>query len=381
MGKAADIIATILFSLLLASLPFSIAANSVLLAAMSVLLVYELIRSGDGRKTLQDAGHPLTWSMIPLIYGISILYSHDVNRALNQWLNMAPLLILPAYFLVFDLAKKNSVLRKFAGLALCGSLLVHALINAGLLSLPSKETGMASFFHDSEKNAWILWAGFLACLGVKDRTIVFRVFQSVLFLGLMYFGHLTLMILAALCWFISEHRFKGGDLKFIGQMILILGGSMGMFALVFFPAFSLSVQKAGQTVLAMTGRSSIGPDLTDYIVHLKMGIIQWWTHPITGTGLGDYIHAMWNEYHGRGLEAPNYPHSQLIHLLVSTGMMTVWAAWVLIRSWKPMPGIHRIFLGLILASFIFMAPLKSQISATALMIAVLLIPGYGKSQD
>lgn len=381
MGKAVDIIPTFLFSLLLASLPFSIAANSVLLAALFALLVFELIRSGERRKALKDAGHPLTWAMIPLIYGISILYSHDFNRAINQWLNMAPLLVLPAYYMVFDLDKKNSSFRTITGLALCGSLLVHAIVNAGLVSLGSKEAGLASFFYDSEKNAWIFWAGFLTWLGVRDRTVINRFFQSVLFLGLLYFGNLTLIILAAFCWFISEQRFKGRDYKFIGPMILIVGGSMGMFALVFFPAFSVSLQEAGQNVLAMTGRGSASQDLTEYFVHLKMGIIQWWTHPFTGTGVGDYIHAMWNEYHRYGLEAPNYPHSQLIHLFVSTGMMTIGACWILIRSWKPLPGIHRIFLALILASFIFMAPLKSQISSTALMIAVLLIPGYGRSQD
>lgn len=381
MVKSVDRVPTILFSLMLASLPFSIAANSVLLAALTGWMVFEWMRSGNSFKTLKDAGHPLTWAMIPLIYGISILYSHDLTRAFNQWLNMAPLLVLPLFFLVFDLNKKLSGFRMVTGLALCGSLVAHAMVNAGIISLSTKESGMFSLFHDSEKNAWIFWAGFMSWIGAQERPAVIRVFQWALFLGLLYFGNLWLILLAAISWFVSETRFKGISLPLIGPMILIAGGSMVVFALVFFPAFTVSLREAGQNVLAITGQTSASPGLNDFFVHLRMGMIQWWTHPFAGTGVGDYIHAMWNEYHVHGLEAPNYPHSQLIHLLVSTGIMTVGAAWALVKSWKPLPANHRIILALILASFVFMAPLKSQISSTALMIAVLLIPCNGKSQD
>jgi len=380
MDKVLDKIPVTLVSLLLASLPFSIAANSVLLAALAAWMLFEMLRSPDMRKNLKGAGHPIPWAVIPLIYGISILYSHDYHRALNQWLNLSPLFVMPLAFLTFRLDQNISRFRVISGLALCVSIVIHILVNAGLFDLGSKEAAMGSFFHDREKNAWIFWAGFLSWLGGQEHKIMNRFFQSALFLGLLYFGNLTLILLAAFCWLAAESTFTGRGFKLAGPGILIFGGSMVMFALVFFPSFSMALQEAGQNILALAGRTSVSPGLQEYFIHLKMGFLQWWTHPFAGTGIGDYIHAMWNEYHDHGMEAPNYPHSQWVHLLVSTGMMAFGAGWILIRSWKPLTGTQRLILALVLTSFLFMAPLKSQISATALMMAVLLIPGYGRNQ-
>jgi len=367
-------IAVFLTLILLVSLPFSIALNSISLGLMALWVVYVMLAKPESRKSLTANKIRIVWLVIPLFYGISILYSNEFTRAINQWLILAPLLILPPFFSLFDLTKTRENWIKCYVLVILLVGLIQWLSAQGYLTLVNKEPGMVSVFYDSEKHSFIIWSAILLAGWYNPNSRFWVWTTPVLFLNLFYYGHISLILITGITYLVMQLKIAENALSLVIPRALIFGTAIFIFSLVYFSTFRTQLSEALFNIVAVYTREAWTKQAIDYLSDLKFSFAQWLKHPFTGVGLGDYVDAIWNEYHDHGLEAPEDPRSQFMHFLVSAGLSGLAAFYIIMSSWRKSGCVVILYLILASSVLFIAAPFKSQVSASAFMIAVLLLP-------
>jgi len=363
--------------LLVISLPFSIALNSIALVLIAVWIVIFWIFFPGYRNQLQGNRIELNWLSIPFVYAISVLYSANFDRGINQFLNLTPVLLLPLFFIQSTIKNWLELLSK----AYTASILLVSLINIlsifQILPLDSKETTVSSLFHDAEKTSFIIWSGILLGCRSSSSSRFWLWTTPLLFINLFYYGHIVLIFMASSTYLLLQLLPASRQRPDMVSRILIFGTFIIILSLVYFNTFRTHLADAMFNLVAIYTNEAWTSGMSGFLIDLKFSFIQWIKHPFTGVGLGDYLDAIWNEYRDHGKEAPGYPYSQLMHILVSCGAMTFWVVWVLISSWIKYSRNRFLFFILIASILVFAAPFKSQVTATAFMLAVIL----GSSPD
>ena len=335
---------------------FSIAGQSVLLVFM--FLVSVIYYFNNERRNTGKIDSRLVWLSIPAVYMFSLFYCRDFLRGWNQWLNMVPLIVLCFYFFVFSAHLKKQYLVFGFISAVLASIAGHILFPVFQLPGWIKGTTPISFFHAADHNSWIIWAAAIIAIDyIKNKLVkvlLFLIFE----LALLYFGSIRLAVFVWIFYIIHFLTRKISIKELAVQMVTVFP-ILVIISYTLFPSFN--------AVLAQ---------VPEYSLKIKNEIVFSWyqfiKHPITGVGIGDYLHAMWNEYNDHKLTNPDKPFLQFFHLVVSTGLVGLWALYMILKTLRientPVFMLTLYFF----ACFLFFAPFTSQVSCSAFILPFLI---------
>lgn len=334
---------------------FSIAAQSILLVIM--LLAGVIYYFSKERRNAGKIDSRLVWLSIPAVYLFSLFYGRDFIRGWNQWLNMVPLIVLSLYFFVFRAHLKKHYLVIGFITAVLVSVVGHVLLP---VSLPGwiKGTIPISLFHTADQNSWIIWAAAILSIDYIDNKLIKVLLFLIFELALLYFGSIRL---AAFAWifYIIHCLSQKISIKELAVQLVTSFPIVIIISYTLFPSFNLTVSQ-----------------VSEYSFKLKNEIVFSWyqflKHPITGVGIGDYLHAMWNEYNDHNLTNPDKPFFQFFHLLVSTGLVGLWPLYMIWNTLR-LDRIPAVMLTLFfLTCLLFFAPFTSQVSCSAFILPFLI---------
>jgi len=363
--------------LLVITLPFSIALNSIALVLIAVWIVILWIFLPGYRSQLKGKNDELTWLSIPFVYAISVFYSANFERGINQFLNLTPVLLLPLFFILTTLKNWFECLAKIYILSILLVSLLNVLTIFQILPWDSKEVTVSSLFYDAEKTSFIIWSGILLACRPGSFSRFWLWSTPLLFINLFYYGHMVLIFLASLTFLLIQLRPASQQRPEMVSRILIFGTFIFILSLVYFTTFRMHLAEALYNLVAIYTNEAWTSGMSGFLFDLKFSFAQWIKHPFNGVGIGDYVDAIWNEYRDHGKEAPAYPLSQLMHMLVSSGAMTIWVVWVLVSSRMKYDRSRLLFFLMTVSILLFAAPFKSQVTATAFMLAVV----FGSPRD
>jgi len=335
---------------------FSIAGQSILLGMMSLVSVGWFGLNKMARHNQIEMGD-LIWLSIPVVYLFSLFYCRDFYRGWNQWLTMAPVTVLSIYFFVFKNQLNKAVLVRGILIATGLSVLAHVLLPVFNWSDWINEEPPRSFFHTLEQNSWILWsAALVGLLCLKRPAIKFIIF-ILIEIALLYSGSVGLAVFILI--FYGVHVVQEGDsIRNLGVQWALTLPILFIISISFFTSFYETVAS-----------------FFEYRIRYSNEIVFSWNqflrHPLSGVGLGDYIHAMWNEYNSHNLPNPDKPHFQFLHLLVSTGVLALVPVYLIWKSSlierRPVFTI-TVFM---LLGLLFFAPFTSQVSCSVFILPLL----------
>ncbi|MBK6818045.1 MAG: hypothetical protein KA109_12890 [Saprospiraceae bacterium] len=354
--------------------PYSIAIHSICLGLM-VLVICGWY--GYNHTWLQSIRMDavLTWCLIPIAYLLSLFYTHDFMRGWHQWTNMTPLLILPLFFkFLIREEEKPKLIIGFA-IACSTSVLLHFWAHHGLHLFSWHSTSPLTLFYTASKNAWIWWSA-LVLLILYKRTWLHIILMLILGIGLMYLGYLSLLISAGIWYIISDRKRLGAGPNDLWVKLGVFLPTIFLSAWVLFDASHSTLLMWYETGLSFYTKSNMPLMAEAYFQDAHFSINQWWMHPFNGVGLGDYIHAMWNEYNTHGLQVPDSPAQGFLHFAVSCGMIAVVALVMIYKSYNDH---HKTALPLaifLILHFVVFVPLISTISAAVLLLPILLSPSF-----
>lgn len=328
----------------------------------------------ENRTTLKEDKVTLAWLMIPLFYGISIFYSRDFGRAANQWLNLAPVLLLPLFFTVGDLKINREKLLKTYVICVLMVGLLQLVTALGMIAWNSQDPAMTSVIYDPEKHSFIIWSAIALSSWYSSRSVFWQIAVPLLFLNLFYYGQVDLILLSCLSYLVILMTQQHRKSRPIFAQTLIFGTGVSIISLVFFKVFRANLSDGLYNLVAIYTGENWTNRMSAFITDLRFSWYQWLKHPLTGVGIGDYADAIWNEYHQHNLEAPGYPHTQVLHFLVCAGSAAIFVLFSLVLSWRKMAWSKMVYLLLAIVVMIFAAPFKSQVTSTAFMLMVLMLP-------
>lgn len=372
MVKTLTSVTFFLALLLLITLPFSLILNSIGLVLIALWMIVLWITQPGFRNEFKQKNNEFVWLAIPFIYGISILYSREFKQAIHQWLNLLPLVILPLFFAI-PLPKKMTVLLVQAyvlSILIVG--LLHLTGSFQFLSRTETVPTYISLLPDAEKYSFIIWSGILLSGFQSTGSRFWSWVTPLLFINLCYFGHLGLIVASCSTYLIIQLLHTPQRSTEIVSKALIFGSFIFILSLVYFTAFRQQVTDVLYNLAAIYTREAWTPGITTFFEEIKINFIQWTKHPFTGVGVGDYVDAIWNEYHDHGKEAPLHYSSQIMHMLVSTGFMALWVAWISGSYWMKLDRNRMIYFLLVISILFFTSPFNSLATSSAFMIAILL---------
>ncbi len=310
--------------------------------------------------------------IIPAIYLFSLSYSKNFVHGWRQWLILMPLVVLPIYFYLARPLLRVKPLILVLGVTAATSVVLHYLVGFGWISITIKTTVPLSIFHRAEINSWIWWSAALMMILAFPVRHFAQILSLILILGLMHLGQVGLLILLAIAVFsysfglLPKTTFNAG-LFFIAMPCLVLLG------IIFFDVFTKNIFILGDTILNAYRKNDWQQTVLDYGHEAQYSLNQWWKHAINGVGLGDYVDAMWNEYHDHNQHIPAVPAQQIGHMLVSTGLLAFGAIYGIIRYYIHSSPREIVAVVVCLLGLIFFMPFFSQVSTTAFTLALLLI--------
>jgi hypothetical protein len=372
MVKTLTSVTFFLALLLLITLPFSITLNLIALVLIALWMIILWVSQPRFPGEFQQKNNDLVWLLIPLIYGISTLYSRVLEQAFHQWLNLLPMVILPLFF-ALPLPKKMTGLLTQAYIL---SILIAGLLHlTGLFQFitPEGDASTAnSQLPDADAYSLIIWSGILVSALQNRSSLFWSSVIPLLFINLCYFGPLSLIVASCLTYLVIQFLQTPQRSSVILSRTLIVGSFIVILSLVYFTSFRHQVSDSLYNLAAIYTREAWTPGITGFFEEIKFNFTQWAKHPFTGVGVGDYIDAIWNEYHDQEKEAPKHYSSQFMHMLVSTGLMALWFAWISVSYWIKSERNQTIFLLLVISVLFFTTPFNSQATTSAFMIAILL---------
>lgn len=336
---------------------FSVAGQSILMIVM-LLAVGGHIYLNKQTWRLGLINRSLVWLSIPAVYLFSLFYCRDFNRGWNQWLNISPLIVLCIYFYVFNHHLQKAILLRGFLSAIVLSIFCHLVFTVFQLDVWMKPGSTKSFFHSAEQNTWLIWAAaILTILFIKNKVL-----QPLLLFffefALLYFGSIPKAIFL-LIFYIVIKNMQGVSIRILAIQLVLAFPLLFIISYAFFPTFN-----------------SVLFESLDQIMKSKNEVVFSWyqflKHPITGVGLGDYIHAMWNEYNDHSLTNPDKPYFQFLHLLVSTGLLAFLPFYLIWNKYRFESYPVNILALFLFVSLLFFAPFVSQVSCSAFMIPLLI---------
>ncbi len=337
---------------------FSIAGQSILMGVMLIASVGRLFYDIDAIKSNGEK-QDFIWLVIPIVYLFTLFYCRDFYRGWNQWLNMAPLTVLSIYFFVFKNQLKRSILVQGILIATGMSMLCHVLFPIFKWSAWVIEELPWSFFHSREQNSWILWSASLVGVVFIKRPVLRFVFFILIEIAFLYFGSARFAIFILLFYSVTVAA-EGHSIRNLVVQCALSLPLICIISYVLFTAFH-------DTILSFSGY------VISYSNEISFSWNQMLKHPLTGVGLGDYIHAMWNEYNDHNLPSPDKPNFQFLHLMVSTGVLSfIPVYWIWKNNLTERNPVFTITIFMLLG-LLFFAPFTSQVSCSAFILPFLVI--------
>lgn len=320
---------------------------------MILLVIAKLFSIKEGKIPHSEM---IVWTFIPLVYLLSLLYSRDFQKGWYDWVKMSPVLVLPLFYNLFqNEINQNRWWWKLyiGGIALQG--VFHLLFNWYNISLHWKrESFPISLFYFKDQQSWIIWSGILiACIALQKMSHR-KVAVGILLLYLNYFGLVHIAGSAVIFYFLMEVFYWKTTLKSILVDILFICG-LHFVSFQCFESFR-------------NGLSQLGAFISTGFTEIKYSYNQFNSHPMNGVGLGQFIHAMWNEYNVHQVSMPEKYKFQFFHGLVSTGLVFFLPVVLVFRKYeKSMILIRMVGLYTLIILFLF-SPFQSQVSAMAYIL-------------
>jgi hypothetical protein len=353
--------------------PFSMAATSLSMIAAGLYIIIALILNGRYLFQAGKAYLPLTWMLIPGLYFISLLYSANFDRGWHHILILWPLIVLPLFFIIADLREtKQRLITLLAASAVC-SVLFHLIPTSYWPVDWVHLSGTRSLFFSSTQNSWIWWSALLTLILKKDKTIWADLAMCVLVIGLMYLGQIGFLFISYLLYLIEGWKTDRDELMDLLNRAMIFLPVFFILGWIFFNDFQHAINNLSEAILSLYTREEILGPVKWFALDARASFAQWWNHPFTGVGVGDYTDAMWNQYQAFKMDPPPYaPYQQINHMLVSAGILTLPAlGYIWYRSSVAASQVKNICKVLILSLVIY-APFESQINAFVFLLPLLL---------
>ncbi|MEP7321632.1 MAG: hypothetical protein ABI761_06920 [Saprospiraceae bacterium] len=350
------------------TVPFSMAASLITMLGMGGLILVKILANKDALRKILHPQKDLIWMLIPLVYFISLSYSRNFHRGWEQWQILLPLIVLPIFFELFSFQSMRIKPGTVYVIACVISILLHFIPYTIWPAQLVKSLGPTSLFFTPVQNSWIWWSAIMTLILKTDKVKADQLFMMILLSAMMYLGQVGLLLLVYIMYVIKEWKQDRDELSEMLTRVMIFLPLFFISGWIFFPAFQNSVLNIGYALLSLYTKEEVVGPVKWFITDATCTIQQWWLHPLSGVGIGDYIDAMWNQYQSIKLDLPEAPYQQIGHMLLSGGMMFLIVFFLIWNAYRSSDRYTKSLVAILLVTMIFFAPLNSQISAFVFLL-------------